>query len=151
VCHLCDGMTEQDYRVRIIRGIHQYGWAVQYVESDGDRNPSFAYTVGLSRVCHPEIIVFDCTPERGYHALRQLAWPVVIGMRFDEGDDLSDFYPPPERAELLRFPDSSTHLFTANDIYRRDGDPPIPALQLFWADPPALVRDSLDRRGGRAR
>jgi hypothetical protein len=41
-------------------------------------------------------------------------------------------YPYSEKAELLRFPDSSTHLFMANSMYRAPGGPPIPALQVYW-------------------
>ncbi|TWD83598.1 uncharacterized protein DUF4262 [Kribbella amoyensis] len=149
MCDLCNGATEHDYRQYVIRAIQRYGWAVQYVEGDGARNPSFAYTVGLSRVRHPEFIVFDCSAQRGYHALAQLAWQVAAGMSFDEGDNVNTFYPPPERAALLRFPDSSTHLFTANDLYRRDGDPPLPALQLLWPDPLALLRRPVEGEGVR--
>jgi len=141
MCELCNGMTEQEYREQIMTSIRRQGWTVQYVEGDSDRNPSFAYTVGLSRVRHPEIIVFDCSPDHAYHGLRQLAYPIMTGMYFDEGDDLSGFYQPPDRAELLRFPDSSTHLLTANDLYRRPGEPPLPALQLLWPDPLAFLRD----------
>lgn len=141
MCDQCNGMSEQEYREQIMTSIRRQGWTVQYVESAGIRNPSFAYTVGLSRVRHPEIIIFDCSPDQAYHGLRQLAYPIMTGMYFDEGDDLSGFYQPPDRAELLRFPDSSTHLLTANDLYRRPGEPPLPALQLLWPDPLAILRD----------
>jgi Domain of unknown function (DUF4262) len=147
MCDLCDGLSEHDYQQRIIRNVRRYGWTVQYVLGEDSRNPSFAYTIGLSRVRHPEIILFDRPPEQAFHALRQLAWPVVTGLSFDEGDDLSDFYPPGERAELLRFPDSSTHLFAANALYRRDDEPPVPALQLLWPDPLAWLHDAAVQSG----
>lgn len=139
MCHFCGGMTEEDFLQSVSSDARRHGWTMQYVLGEDARNPSFAYTVGLSRLRHPEIILFDCSLERSYHALSQLAWPVVTGMTFDEGDDLSYYYPLSERAELLRFPDSSTHLHIANALFGRPTEP-VPALQLLWPDPLALLR-----------
>jgi Domain of unknown function (DUF4262) len=85
------------------------------------RNPRFSYTVGLSRLDHPEIITFGMCPECAYEAIEPLAAAVLAGRRFDEGDDVTDLYreryPDPPPPQLLRFPDSSTHLLVANDMY----------------------------------
>jgi hypothetical protein len=133
MCDRCGGVTHEQYSRQIEQNIQTYGWAMQYIEGDGVRNPAFGYSLGLSLYGHPEIIVFDPDPCWAYRGLKPLAWAVMDGAVFDEGDDLSEFFPPPEPAELLRFPDSATHLYTANQMFRRPGWPPIPALQLIWA------------------
>ncbi|TDU86843.1 uncharacterized protein DUF4262 [Kribbella voronezhensis] len=130
MCFKCDGMTDDQYARLVEQNINAHGWTVQHVEADGNRNPSFAYTLGLSLRGHPELITFGCHPYPAYRALEPLALAVLAGRRFDEGHDLSDLYAG--RPELLRVPDSTTHLFLANDLFRRPGQPPIPALQLVW-------------------
>jgi hypothetical protein len=132
MCEFCDGLTDTEYWGRMQDRILANGWTVQYVVGEDSRNPTFAYTIGLSRYAHPEIIVFTCHPECAMRSLEPLARAVLDGRRFDEGDDLTGLYPYSENAELLRFPDSSTHLFMANTMYRTPGQPPIPALQLYW-------------------
>src|SRR5919198_1632156 len=131
MCDACGGLTNEEYSWQLERNILTYGWTMQYIESDGDRNPAFGYTLGLSLHRHPEIIVFDPEPCWAYLGLKPLAWAVMQGAVFDEGDDLSSFFPPPETAELLRFPDSAIHLYTANQMFRQPGHPPLPALQLL--------------------
>ncbi|WP_433168372.1 DUF4262 domain-containing protein [Kribbella sp. CA-247076] len=113
MCDMCGGLTDDQYSDRLERNILTYGWTMQFVEGDGDRNPAFGYTLGLSLHDHPEIIAFDPDAAWVYLCLKPLAWAVQSGEVFDEGDDLSAYFPPPERAELLRFPDSTSHLFTA--------------------------------------
>ncbi|TDD17734.1 DUF4262 domain-containing protein [Kribbella turkmenica] len=132
MCDMCGGLTGDQYSDRLERNILTYGWTMQFVQGDGERNPAFGYTLGLSLRNHPEIIAFDPDPAWVYLGLKPLAWAVQSGEVFDEGDDLTAFFPPPERAELLRFPDSAVHLFTANAMFRRPDDPPLPALQLIW-------------------
>ncbi|MGW7679877.1 DUF4262 domain-containing protein [Kribbella sp. NPDC054772] len=140
MCEACGGVTDEQYSRQIEQNIRTYGWTMQYVEGGGARNPAFGYTLGLSLYRHPEIIVFDPEPCSAYLGLKPLAWAVMEGAEFDEGDDLSAFFPPPETAELLRFPDSATHLYTANQMFRQPGFPPLPALQLLWPSRTALIQ-----------
>ncbi|WP_134117576.1 DUF4262 domain-containing protein [Kribbella kalugense] len=153
MCDRCGGLTDDQYSWQIERNILTYGWTMQYVESDGVRNPAFGYTLGLSLYRHPEIIVFDPEPDSAYLGLKPLAWAVMGGAVFDEGDDLSAFFPPPDAAALLRFPDSAHHLFTANQMFRQPGQPPLPALQLIWPTRIALIQpsDSSPTPGGGVR
>ncbi|GAA0616076.1 DUF4262 domain-containing protein [Kribbella sandramycini] len=111
--------------------LRTYGWAIQYVDGAGHRAPAYAFTVGLSCYGHPELIVFDPDPATAYLSLKPLAWAVLEGATFEEGDDLAAFFPPPDNAELLTFPDSATHLHAANALFRAPGRPPLPALQLL--------------------
>ncbi|MET9272635.1 DUF4262 domain-containing protein [Kribbella sp. NPDC003557] len=142
MCDQCGGLTDERYSRQIERNIQTYGWTMQFVEGDGDRNPAFGYTLGLSLYRHPEIIVFEPEPCHAYLGLKPLAWAVMEGAAFDEGDDLSSLFPPPHTAELLRFPDSASHLFTANAMFRQPGQPPLPALQLVWPGRIALIQPS---------
>lgn len=133
MCRMCQGMTAREAIGQVRDTILRHGWAIEYVESDGSReNPSFAYTVGLSRWEHPEFICFRMCPEHVSRFLNRLGTAVLAGRRFDEGDDLSDVFTGADPGELLRFPDSSTHLYLANDFYRPAGGRPVPALQLYF-------------------
>ena len=120
MCDVCGGITNDEYLQRLVDSIRMHAWTVQFIEGDDQRNPAFAYTLGLSLRGHPEFITFNCRPESVQGDLGPLVRAVLDGERFDEGDDLS------------RFPDSTTHLYTANGMFRRAGDPPIQALQFVW-------------------
>jgi hypothetical protein len=133
-------MSDEQYALQIERNIQTYGWTMLHIDGDGGRNPAFGYTLGLSLYDHPEFIVFEAEPSYAYLGLKPLAWAVMEGAVFDEGDDLSLFFPPPNTAELLRFPDSAHHLFTANAMFRQPGDPPLPALQLIFPTRTALIQ-----------
>ncbi|MGW1341533.1 DUF4262 domain-containing protein [Kribbella sp. NPDC002412] len=143
MCDSCGGQTDEEISRRLVRNIRTYGWTMQFIEGDGVRNPAFGYTLGLSLYDHPEIIVFDPDPAFIHLGLKPLVWAVQTGEEFDEGDDLSAYFPPPEQAALLRFPDSATHLFTANTMFRRPGEGPIPALQLIWPTRNSLIQAAL--------
>jgi len=145
MCDRCSGVTDEQYSRQLEKNIQTYGWTMQYVEGDGVRNPAFGYTLGLSLYRHPEIIVFDPDPSWAYLGVKPLAWAVLDGAVFDEGDDLTEFFPPPETPALLRFPDSATHLFTANHMFRGQGEPPIPALQLLWPSRVTLIQTATSR------
>jgi hypothetical protein len=135
MCDVCGGITNEEYRERLVTSIRTYGWTAQFIEGDGDRNPAFAYTLGLSLRRHPELIMFNCRPEQVKRIFGPIAQAVLDGQRFDEGADLSECfpcYPSAETPHLLRMPDSTTHLYTANDMFRRPGDPPVPALHVLW-------------------
>lgn len=131
MCLMCEGMTAAQYRGKLRDIILRRGWAVVAVEDGGDSEPAFGYTVGLSRWDHPELIMFGAHAPCCATALDRIAELVCDGRRFDEGADLSAVFPE-GRGELLRFPDSSTHLFVANEFYRPAGGAPVPALQLYF-------------------
>ncbi|WP_328994891.1 DUF4262 domain-containing protein [Kribbella sp. NBC_01245] len=134
MCGMCGGEKIAESWRRICDGILSVGWALVTIPDDGPRNPSFAYTMGLSELGHPEFIVFGRSDLEAHAAVAPLAHAVLRGEFFDEGDDLTRLYPaaasPPQ---LLRFPDSTTHLLWANDMYRGADDAPIRALHVVWA------------------
>lgn len=73
--------------------IRRHGWMIQYVgggacsvpgcdgENDGD-DPSFAYTVGMFGLGHPEFLIFDVSPATASGVLN------VLGNRVREGETL---------------------------------------------------------------
>jgi hypothetical protein len=128
MCDICGGITNPEYEQRLLSNIRKHGWTVQFIEGADARNPAFAYTLGLSLHGHPEFITFNCHPGFVAREFQPLAEAVLSGQRFDEGDDLSELLQP----RLLRVPDSTTHLYTANTMFRRPEEPPIEALQLVW-------------------
>jgi hypothetical protein len=128
MCDICGGITNPEYEQRLLSNIRQNGWTVQFIEGADHRNPAYAYTLGLSLRGHPEFITFNCHPGFVAREFQPLAEAVLSGQRFDEGDDLSELLQP----RLLRVPDSTTHLYTANTMFRRPEEPPIEALQLVW-------------------
>ncbi|MFC0625109.1 DUF4262 domain-containing protein [Kribbella deserti] len=133
MCGMCGGEKIAATWRRICDGILSVGWSLVTVSGNGIREPSFAYTMGLSECGHPEFIVFGLGDFESHAAIAPLAQAALGGACFDEGDNLTDLYPPgvsPPR--LLRFPDSTTHLLWANDMYRGADDLPIPALQVVW-------------------
>ncbi|HZX08791.1 DUF4262 domain-containing protein [Kribbella sp.] len=146
MCDRCGDLTDEDYSRWLEENIQTYGWTMTYVPGDGGRNPAYGYTVGLSQYQHPEIITFESEPCYAFLSLKPLAWAVLEGTEFDEGDDLTAFFPPPQTAELLRFPDSELHLRRANAMYRRPGQPPLPALQLVWPSRITLIQPAYDWR-----
>lgn len=134
MCLMCQGWSRADMVAMLRDRILTYGYTMVDIAAEGPANPPFAYTIGLSRVDHPELIFFGVHRDCALRALEPIAQLVVDGRRrFDEGSDLDDVYGPGgEGGRLLRFPDSSTHLIFANEFYRRAGGPPVPALQLLW-------------------
>jgi hypothetical protein len=134
MCDVCGGITDEEFEERLVTNIRTYGWTAQYVVGEGARNPAFAYTLGLSLYQHPELIIFNCPVEQVQQILGPIAQAVLDGQEFDEGSDLGRVFPacpPAQVPQLLRMPDSSTHLYTANDMFRPPGEPPLPALQII--------------------
>ncbi len=56
MCDMCNGMTRKQVEAKADRQIRDHGRVVIFVEPDRMSQP-FAYTVGLSRIGHPEFIV----------------------------------------------------------------------------------------------
>lgn len=110
--------------------IRSYGWVVEAVLGD-DESPPFAYTVGLSGFGHPELILFATSQATAGSVLNQLGEHVRAG---------EDLWPGASvrvsngTVALIEFPGSEEWLLAANSLYRRPGDPPVPALLVVPAD-----------------
>jgi hypothetical protein len=146
MCLMCQGLTRAEVTAIMRSQILEHGFSITTVEAGGRREPPFAYTVGLSRTDHPELICFNVHPDCAVRSLTPIARAVLDeGFVLDEGSDV-DAVLGGTGARLLRFPDSSTHLFDANRFYRKAGGPPVRALQLVWprCEPLPYNRAGLD-------
>lgn len=135
MCMVCDGMSRTEIYAWLRHRILEEGWAWMHVEGDGPRNPAFAYTVGLWRYEHPELVVFGEHCECNGRLLNTVAAAVAAGRRLAEGHCVDDLFGPDAGSLLLEFPDSSTHLKLANGMYRAAGAPPLQALQIVFCGP----------------
>src|SRR5258708_19903091 len=74
MCWMCDhpGTTLQDYLNHMSSIIHKNIWAIQGVQRDGLR-PPFAYTVGLTAMGKPELIVTGMPTARAAALLNDVA------------------------------------------------------------------------------
>lgn len=150
MCMTCSGVpaepvgeSVEQVRARVV----DRGWAVTYVEGCGAPSPSYAYTVGLSRWRHPELIMFGGRPECCVGVLDLVASRVRAGRQVREGDDLSDVLPAcVEAPVVLRFPDSARYLYLANVFHDSTLYRPVLALQLYFPQgEPLLSIHSLPR------
>ncbi|MFI6030987.1 DUF4262 domain-containing protein [Amycolatopsis magusensis] len=105
------------------------GWAVKYVEGWAADGPPFGYTVGLSAVDHPELLMFGFGAENTALMLDELAARGVGGERLHAGK-LVAFDERIHRATLVPVPDSRPYLVDANRLFRS----PVPALQVVTDD-----------------
>jgi hypothetical protein len=136
------------YDSQIRQAILEHGWSIQMVGAglcvepgcDGapsdllDPEPPFAYTIGLTRFQgHPEIITFGLCVDHLGDTLNVLGEAVRVGIDVTSPAFLDELFQP-GTTRMITVEDSSRHLLGANRFYRAAGQPPVPALQLVWAD-----------------
>jgi Domain of unknown function (DUF4262) len=112
--------------------IRRHGWFIQYVGGDED-SPSFAYTVGLFGLGHPELLILGVPPGTAAGVLNNL------GDRVRAGDDLVPgeiitFEEWPHRIVAEPVPNPGEIVFAANRYYRRRDEQSVPVLQLSYDD-----------------
>ncbi len=113
MCDLCDGTspTGADQRARVVRTIENFGWLVQFVEAD-TRQPSLAYTVGLTAFGLPEISVVGLSAQSAGELLNHAAELCLAGQCGAGSRVLS----PDGREYVLRL-GSPGDLYVARDVY----------------------------------
>lgn len=128
--------------------IAEHGWAIQYVggkctiprcteEHDPFEIP-YGYTIGLTRYHgHPEVAMVDAPIAVTATMLNRIGAQVRQGRRFAAGDAVP--MNPPYVGRLVEIGNSARNLGYANRLYRNEGGPPIPALQLVWPDRDGLM------------
>lgn len=111
--------------------IRRYGWAIQAVGADPARlAPPFAYTVGLTRFGHPELVVFGLSDSAAAAVLNTLGIRAKSGLRIDGGALFAAGAAGPRALRAVPFPHPEEVLFTAVGRY----GPRVTATQIVVAD-----------------
>ncbi|WP_242906698.1 DUF4262 domain-containing protein [Actinomadura terrae] len=139
-CVICHDHGDRDrldnFRLRTIVHITQYGWSVVLVQPEGDV-PGWAYTIGLWHSHRsPELAMFGGDVYETEETLNALGRRVAEGAEPSNGerrDDVVRGRPAAFRAVDTRWYDA---LFSgAVSFYRR---PPLPFLQVVWPNAEGL-------------
>ena len=127
---------------RVTECVRTYGVYIQYVGPGGcaapgcacgDRQPPFAYTVGLFGLHHPELVTIGLSMETSAGVLNNLARRVMAGQNLIPGTMLGfEEWPHSMVPEVL--PNPGEVLYTANRYYQRPDHASVPALQLSYDD-----------------
>jgi hypothetical protein len=117
----------------VAQTIRKHGVFVQFVSGDGDREPAFAYTVGLFGLGHPELVVLSVDMDTALHLLNDLARRVHAGENFIPGEVLN-FDQWTHRVAVEELPNPGEILFAANRHYQRPAEASVPAYQLTYDD-----------------
>lgn len=131
MCWSCDHptATEADYLELVREKIDSHGVFIQYVEKDRWR-PPFAYTVGLTEVGHPELLVTGLAAREAGRFLDSIAHELVHhgGSAYVPGQ--LNAWPEGGRAEVVEVTEPTVHLLTAVAMY----GPDLRAVQLVYTD-----------------
>jgi hypothetical protein len=147
MCWMCDdpNMTKLDALDRMRRLITRYGWAVQCVEAGGGR-ADWAYTVGLTPLGAPELVITGKPPDEACDVLNGCAEHVLHAQPPEPGDQIPLVGGPLVEVVEVQRPD--VHLLTSVTFY---GSEQVRGLQLVWADARGRwpwEREFRGRRGG---
>lgn len=122
---------EDEHTAQIIRA---HGVYIQYVGGDSEqREASFAYTVGLFGLRHPELLIVGVDPHRSAGVLNEVSALVRGGRNIVPGEQLS-FTDWPRRAVAEVVPNPGEIVFAANRFYQRPAEASVTLLQLTYDD-----------------
>jgi len=115
----------------LARVIRRHRWAVQYVGSEDDDEPSFGYTIGLFGLGHPELVVVGLGMEAAHGVLQRVAEDVATGRDLVPGE-LIAWDDWPGRLCVEASPNPGEVVLGANRFYQRPPEYSVPAFQLAW-------------------
>jgi len=129
MCWVCDHprASRQDYLDYLRGKLDEQCWIVIYVQRDRYR-PSFSYTVGLTELDQPELVITGLSKERAANVLIAVAEKVLdtevptVGARIR--------LPGRRPGEIVRVAEPGIHLGVAADLF----DERLAAIQLVYAD-----------------
>ncbi len=131
MCWKCENpdFTDADYLELIQEKISTYGWFIQFVERDR-RRPPFAYTVGLTPMGHPELLIAGLAARRSGNVLNSIAHGLLShdDPAYVAGE--RHVWPGGRAIEVVDIAEPAVHLVMANAIY----GPALRAVQLVYAD-----------------
>jgi hypothetical protein len=130
MCWRCDNpdASEEDYLKLVRREIDSHGWFIQHVEKDR-LHPPFSYTVGLTEIGSPELLVTGWKLQKAGEFLNGRA----RGLMFHEDPTYvaGDVHAWPDLVvEVVDVAEPDVHLVMAWALY----GPLLKAVQLVHAD-----------------
>lgn len=122
---------EDEHTAQIIR---KHGVYLQYVGGEQRaRVPSFAYTVGLFGIGHPELLVYSVDTSTASGLLNEVARRVRAGENLMPGQVL-EFEAWAHRVTVETVPNPAEIAFAANRFARRPDEASVPVFQLTYDD-----------------
>jgi hypothetical protein len=129
MCWMCDhpGRSRADYLDHMRSTMDRCGWAVQGIERDGP-HPPWAYTVGLTRLGRPELVVTGMSLHRATHLLNDMAAHALHADNPKLGERVELTGGPV--IQMVQVTEPTAHLRIATEMF----GPRIRALQVVHAD-----------------
>lgn len=125
-------LDQEDARLK--SAIRRRGQFVEYVVGSVEaRQTSFAYTIGLFGLGHPELLVFGLEAAGCCHLLTRIGDLVREGCDLIPGEQI-ELTRSPFRFVLEAVPNPGEIVFSANRFYRRPAEASVPVLQLTYDD-----------------
>jgi hypothetical protein len=144
MCWLCDHpeATWDDYLDQVLHVVANSGFCVQQVGGNRLRC-GYSYTVGLSELEEPELLVTGMSATRGYQLVRDMAHHVL----HDTAPPAGEVVPLREGpvVQFVRVDVPEVHLPVANELY----GPALRALQMVWRDDHGKWPWEVGHRAGR--
>jgi hypothetical protein len=118
----------------VAHNIRRFGVHIEFVFGERQRRETtFAYTVGLFGMGHPELLVFGVTPHVASLILNEIAGRIRNGSNVVPGTVID--LPRAGRSVVAEeVPNPGDIVFTANRHYQRPDEVSVPVLQLTWDD-----------------
>ena len=129
MCWMCDhpGSSRADYLDYMRNIMDRCGWAVQGIERDGP-HPPWAYTVGLTRLGRPELVVTGMPLHRATHLLNDMAAHALHADNPKLGERVELTGGPV--IQMIQVAEPTAHLRIAAEMF----GPRIRALQVVHTD-----------------
>jgi hypothetical protein len=125
VCHVSDDPVLVQLRALI----DKHGWAVRHVGAGTEPGEAaFSYTIGLTALGHPEVIVTGLPFDHAQIFLNNIGFDVRDGKRFRPGDTTEDLTEPGKPVAFIAVEDTSG-LTAVVEVYGS-----VIAVQMVWPD-----------------
>lgn len=108
--------------------IEEFGWAVRHVGAGDAGEAAFSYTVGLTAMSHPEIVVTGLPFQSAHAFLNDIGRRVSAGEHFAPGLSTEELTGPDAPVVFIRADDVSG-LTAVERVYGA-----VDALQMVWPD-----------------
>lgn len=119
-------------RERVLRDlldlIDQFGWAVRHVFAVTEEQVGFSYTVGLTAMHHPEVVITGMPEEHAHTFLNLVGDDVRTGKRYQDGITTDELTEPGAPVVFIRA-EQVDGLVAVEEVYGR-----VEALQMVWCD-----------------